>query len=727
MKKEDLKRLYLNTNNYLYESMLQKALDELVTLVEGTTPEVYGERLAFIRSTYKQLLQYRLKGVRDPMRPKIYNDLRIKAFELNADIYLNEMSNEFSTSHFFSKRRKHLAPTTRIPTLCEQLINSVSSNLDMSDKRDQITRDLFNHVWLENAFSKESYAALTAILTHEGIPDIVTCPIVSALHFSMEETFDILKMQLLIKLSKSKNEKLKVRALTGLLITLTSYPKILTIYPDLQLRIENLMTEQPKTKELLQNIWLKILIEKDTSKITEKMQKDIIPNLMNSSKNLDNKINLNDLPNEIEKNITNPEWAINDKYAQKMNKLYEEGADMMHSSFSPLKKIPFFNYTINWVMPFNTQLHILKEITKKNEKKKKIFASIEKTPQLCDSDKYTFALVMLNFPDSSKNQFTEQFNESLETFMDIRMENNDSTQITKVYISHYIQDLYRFYTLQNNRSIENNIFDLRFDFNKPHPLEPYLNDIESLSLVGNFNAKNDHYESAAVYYHQLTLLEPNYAAWFEKLGYCVEHAFGDSTSPYPAVLDIYKRAELINPNSRWLTKKLANCCRRRGLIKEALDYYRLLESQSPKNDISNSLNIGYCLMLLKRYDEALNYYFKVEYLDESKQNKAWRPLAWCLFLSGKYEQASNYYKKIIEQDGKTSDYLNAGHTAWVMKDWKLTTQMYFEAYEKCTEENKDFYQLLFADKEILNQNDIKEDELTLMVDMITLMYRNKNA
>ena len=94
-------------------------------------------------------------------------------------------------------------------------------------------------------------------------------------------------------------------------------------------------------------------------------------------------------------------------------------------------------------------------------------------------------------------------------------------------------------------------------------------------------------------------------------------------------LDAYLHADLINPDSKWVIRRIAGCYRTLKQPEEALKYYHRYEAFNP-DDLSIQICIGHCHLELKNYNEALKYYFKVDYLD-NKSTKAWRPIAWCSF------------------------------------------------------------------------------------------------
>lgn len=97
--------------------------------------------------------------------------------------------------------------------------------------------------------------------------------------------------------------------------------------------------------------------------------------------------------------------------------------------------------------------------------------------------------------------------------------------------------------------------------------------------------------------------------------------------------------------------------------------------------------------------------------------KAWRGIAWCSFMSGKYEQAGKYYQKILQEaQPLPTDWLNAGHTAWVQHHLQQAASYYGKAISLC--ENKtQFMELFDKDRDILIRHGIREEDMPLMLDI----------
>ena len=127
--------------------------------------------------------------------------------------------------------------------------------------------------------------------------------------------------------------------------------------------------------------------------------------------------------------------------------------------------------------------------------------------------------------------------------------------------------------------------------------------------------------------------------------------------------------------------------------------------------------MGSCLAELQHYDEALQYFFKMDFM-ESNCLKAWRAIAWCSLVCGKTEQAARYYEKILNTDKTVAtDYLNAGHTAWIQGNTDRAATLYGQALS-ASEGTANFLEMFHKDREILIHLGIQRKDIPLMIDLV---------
>ena len=195
------------------------------------------------------------------------------------------------------------------------------------------------------------------------------------------------------------------------------------------------------------------------------------------------------------------------------------------------------------------------------------------------------------------------------------------------------------------------------------------------------------------------------------------------TGDLNGALDDYLRSEMINPDSKWLIRRIAGCYRSLKQPAKALEFYLRCDKKSPDNT-SILINIGHCYLELKNFDEALSYYFKADYL-EPDSYKVWRAIAWCLFLTGKYGQARTYYQKIVENKPQTHDFLNAGHTEWTLQHIKKAIEYYTMAIQSESGDFNKFVDLFRQDIPELIHAGVEPAEIPLMIDYLRYNQTSK--
>ena len=148
----------------------------------------------------------------------------------------------------------------------------------------------------------------------------------------------------------------------------------------------------------------------------------------------------------------NPEWesildqdGVSDKIKE-FGDLQMDGADVYVSTFAPLKSFPFFNETVNWFMPFDSNDSHIQALFTNNSS---LFHAFVKSPFLCNSDKYSFCLSLMQMPEVQQNMMSDAFKQESEQMEEaLKDEEKLNKHIsTKSISNQYIQDLYRFYTI----------------------------------------------------------------------------------------------------------------------------------------------------------------------------------------------------------------------------------------------------------------------------------------
>lgn len=723
---QEINKNYNRIAEWLDRKELKNVFDGLQGLIAATGNYNFQDKLNELQETYKYMLRYRMDGVQDPMQEQIYVQIQTSLAELADQIKHKALAVESPLS-FYSFRR---SLRTQNSVSYENLHQILSSSKDASMVGDVKVREqletarqtLFNKLWVSDPLTLSEVSEIQDLLRDEELPFSIGCQIVSALLLGLEEYFDKEKVYLLFDAASHPDQEIHLRALIVLLVVLYKYRKRLHLYPQIDNRMNALAETFPAFSKTIQTIILRFILARETEKISHKLQTEILPEMMKMSPNIGKKINLNDLNPEQLGDEMNPEWKdsilANKDFAKKMNEFTElqsEGADVLHSTFVYLKNYPFFREIGNWFLPFCAEHSSLVKGFQDHAREMDLIDNMTQASFMCDSDKYSLFFSMLELPESARQMMLGQMNDqTLEMIRNNKDEILGKHSKVERITGQYIQNLYRFYKLYPAHLDFDDIFTYNLDFHNLPIVKPFVSDSKTLMTIADYYLHKNYFQDALALFDQLAAMNSENDVLFQKLGYCRQ-----MTDDIEGALNDYLHADLINPNSKWIIRRIAGCYKTLKQPEKALTYYHRYETLSPDN-LSVQISIGHCHLELKNYHEALKYYYKVDYLD-TKSHKAWRPIAWCSFLTGKFDQARNYYKKILSDSPNVQDFLNAGHTEWVLQNMNAALTYYKKALHLENEDWFKFYEQFEQDIPELLKAGIEEDEIPLVMDQLKYM------
>ena len=725
---------YKASLHYLAQGQLANAFDKTKLLVSELQLGEYSDRLEDLQQNYRYLLQYYISGVDDPQRKTVYNKLISKLFTLNSELreelLLRNSSNfEFTQKRYFPHRRKYSSSNDLLNALNyfhaqSALLKGIDEgNHEVELKRlrtnyEAILPELFNIFWLSGTYRTDEKGLFAKIVNADYPGWLEKSLLISALTMNLWRTFDESKLMMLFECCQFADQSVKQRALVGLCFVLAKYNRFLPFYPSVRNRLV-LLADDNHTVENFLNIIILIIGTAETEKISKKMQEEILPEMMKISPLLKDKMDTDSLLNADEWGEENPAWqeileqsSVSDKL-QELSELQMEGADVYMSTFSMLKNFPFFSEFSNWFLPFDAQYTAVNELFKSDEKT--VLSSFVNSVVMCNSDKYSFCLSILQMPESQRGMLKQSFSMEAEQLEEMSKEESILTPdvVAKNISKQYIQDLFRFFKLYPQHSDFSDMFSLSLIMHRS-----FLFDILSaskdfkMSIAEYYFAKN-HYVQALELFEEILAEIPPAAALYQKIGYSYQQ-----TSQLSKALDAYIKADIIQPDDVWTVRKIALCYRLSGNFENALEYYQHVEFLKP-NQATVLLQIGHCFLELGKYKEALSIYFKLD-AENGENVKVWRAIIWCAFVSGNIQKADYYANKILENEPSAQDYLNAGHIAWCQH--RLTDVV--DLYRKSSESQGNDWELFFGkfneDKQYLISNGIDADEIPLMLDSLMI-------
>lgn len=717
---------------HLSKRQLKDAFEALRKITINVHDWKIIETLSELETNYKFMLHYLFEGVNDPERENVYRNLLRWLYELTDDA-ADEILKIESSNIFYEKYRNSFLKNTSISDYSEQLLD-ISGTIALADlqnegpekdsklrelavRRERISSDMFNHVYISARANDKDLDNYLSFISNIDLSVREKALFISAISLSLFHRFDARKVQVLMEAAISDDIQLRARAIVGLVITMQMYDARWSLYPELQSRLA-IMSENQDFKKAVLRVVIQLIRSRETEQMSKKIKEEILPEMMKFNNLAGRKLNMEELMGDTEFSEKNPEWQkeLEDsglgKKLQEYSNLQMEGADVFHSTFSGLKHFPFFSEMSNWFLPFDPQYSEFLSLFPQDNKNTLLQAAVIDSGHMCNSDKYSFCLSLLQIPGSQREMMLGRMGAESEEIKQLQKEAKEMnpTIDEEVVSNQYIQDLYRFFKLNPYRNSFYDIFKLNLNFYDKKYIAPLISGIDDMKKIALYCFDKNNFSEALDIFNRLITIDNQSDDVWQKIGYCRQMINNPETA-----LDAYLQADLLKPNNSWIIKRIAQLYRTLKQPELSLDYYKKAAKLTPDN-IPTELNIGHCYLELNDYEQALNTYFKVELLD-SKGTKAHRPIAWTAFLLKKYDLSHKYYQQILLTKPTIHDYLNAGHVELCVGNKKEAISL----YKQSLYQDRDFelFQLLFdADKDILIAHGVDERIFPFLFDQV---------
>lgn len=702
-------------NSTEYVSAVEKAVNEkkiaeALSLLKVMLPADNWEfRREFdeIDEDYRRLLSFLSCGP-DPSRSEQLSRIVARIFVLLDKLQRHKLIPEHSSLYFNVLRTLQLRRDETLAGLINEYLSATkdvsvfsSASLSRSEiimrrkKLEDLEHRIFERLWVTTPLSNEEIGIVESFILGEDTLPSMKSMAIGAITLSLLQYFNEKIMALLLRFAATSSDtEVQVRATVGALLVLSRWP--FRSDTDGIRHIIETLRESPNWKRDLEQSVVQIIRMANVEKISKTMRDEIIPEIMNLRPDIEDHIRKSGI--DLSDMESNPEWEeLLDKsgLSERLRKLSEmqmEGGDMFYSVFSMLKSYPFFSLVSNWFRPFDPEQSDAATALGHDTA---LGMMLAESRAMCDSDKYSFVLSVDRLPETQKQMVLRQLSEA-----NIAMAEEASDMIPEqgkrqIVLTHYIQDLFRFFRLfRRSGEFDNPFAKLIVPISIP-VLKPDFSDSEILQFLGEFYFKQRHMTEAIEVFK---LLPPDLAL-HQKMGY----AYQSLGMIQEAVVEC-ERAEMLAPESLWTLRRLSQLYRTLGEYDKALELYKRIEALEPDRP-ANALAMGHCYLRLNRPKEALNCYFKAEILDESS-TKSLRPIAWCAFLTHDFKTAEEYYQKIGRQLSPIpEDYINMGYLALAQNDFKKAIE-HFQTYQ-----NKygDICKAVMPDLDLLHRFEINVD------------------
>ena len=687
-------QLYKRTINKLDERHLGEALELLQELANVLGDWKLLDEVADVNSAYGLLLYYMEQGNNDPAREQQHTNFIAACYNIAEKAAQTERALVTGTS----------ARMRSISEILKDMENLELKNItsepceEDANKHVELYTELFNASYDSFLWNDEAAAQAQEVIDSALIAENDKILMTSGLFINCLQAFDARKIIFFAdNYSTATSSMLRIRMLVAVAFTLYTYRNRLFAYPAITSKLKDLCND-PRFTTDMQNLQKLIIESLSTHEVDRKMREEIIPAMLKSHNFNPEKFGIDSLEEISE---SNPEWKNFEQQVGKLAELEAAGADIYYSTFSTLKRYPFFNNAANWLYPFEeNHPGIPKQIRKTGLKG--IANALLKSDVLCDSDKYSFCMLTTQMTDGQVNMIISQLPE---------MGGYDTAiaQTSESTCRNYLRNLFRFFYLYSGKSKPANPFETDMSLLDCNELAEAFKDKTEINKISAYAIKKGKYDMAISF---LLLSETKGFAdseVYQELGFCYQ-----KKKSYFDAIAAYEKANALSGDSKWTLQHLAQTNRIVGNYKDALNYYRLLETAKGE-DAKIAFRCGECLVHLESYDDAMHEFFKAEYLNPD-MTTATRAIAWCSILTDDIKQARKYYDKLLLKEEQGEDLLNAGHAAWIDGDTKAAVELYSRAYAELKRE--EFLKRMQSDKEILKTHGISNYDITFMSDIV---------
>ncbi len=696
------KLIFENILNNLRDKRLKEAIRLLSGFAKSHNLGKYTSDIQSIETSYSALLDFFVKGGKDPEREEVINKIKNDILSLTLRI--------FNLAAY--QRQDTLSALTRKNSLKD--IQKIETLIGLEDITwDKETKEsLLNYTLIYNELKSWNRQLFSAFISTNEVPDYIKGQWVSLFTVNCLQEFQKEKFLFLATLLPNDNPLLSGRALTGIFLIMLYHNHLMDFYEkEIKAEIAPLVNDEeiiPLVSQFIRT--------QDTEQIEQRINNDVLPEILNHNDFIREK--LNDM--EDEDMEENPDWEeifsedpeFMDKL-QEMSEMQLEGNDTFLSAFRHLKHFPFFEKVSNWLLPFSTQHPAVEDLEQESpEFKELLFEKMENSFHICNSDKYSLLFNLMGMPEAQKQMMTKMLKAEMSGIEVIAKDRSilDAGAHKKHIITQYMQDLYRFFELSPWKNEFDNIFKEDIRLFKTTFANIFLSKKrESRNIVELFFSRKDF----ANVVDGLELIQDQSGQdTFEKLAYAYQQL-----GNYDKAIENYRKAELFDSKSTWNQKKIAYCLKKKGQTGEALQIYLQIEPLETEN-VRLLSSIAYAYIELHEFNKALDYFLRIQKLD-AKANTL-RPISWCYFNLGKIEEAKENLYDIDIQDFTKHDYLNIGHLELLSGNIQLAHKFYLKSKTLFKDSRGVFDKSFEKDIPILIANGIAAEDIRLIRESLIL-------
>ena len=591
----------------------------------ATQPQAasFREEIEKTETDYRMMCQFMCRGFRDPDAEKMYANMQHRLYDIADGMTVDQLCRTkvsymraAEVSRLFELQPDSVRSNLERFVQDEALLALDGTNIASNQKKIDELRNrhyvyinqLFASVLVSHAWTESQQKGFALLLTSPTIDVKDAQLMVTAITLSVINVYCPRKwytlVQVYLQATAAGNTALAQCALVG---WVWAMPPVALIhrFTEVEAALQALFAHQSlftELAELQKQMMYCCRADSDTTEI----QNNIIPTLMENSNLEITRLGIREKDDDPMADImgTNDAEQRMEKMEQtfkKMQDMQREGADVFFGGFAQMKRFSFFNELINWFLPYSSTHPLLNEIYNK-EPDCQLFADLLNDAPFCDSDKYSFLLALSTVLKQLPQEVRHSIKENKMAFGGIM---SDSDRSSATYLRRvYLQNLYRFFRLNNHRS----------DF-----INPFV---------------------SATQLHAQPLSHPLIATLAEK---------------WLAQVDVAP-ISVLSFIAQYAFKQQNN--------EMAVDCYKRL-CQISVDNFTYNLRLSVSMLSLGKIAEALPLLYKLDFQYPNNRNVS-RAMAWAQLLNGEPEKAFTRYELLLKAPSAIpADSLNAAYAAWV--------------------------------------------------------------
>lgn len=712
--------------NNLMDKRLDLAIEVLEQLYVQRPTLIGHSELEAVKNDYQLMVDYMERGFTDDKRASLYLSLLQRLYRVAADLEISwrcknvivyvdafRISDHLNTSHDFirSVLESFVSDVAMLSLLPEA--ERTEKAKDLYDRHQVFVNRLFNTLWTSCQWSDDDCAFYAGLMLSPMVDVVDQQLLVSAVTLGAMNQFDINKFKALTTVyQQSTDERVRQRALVGWVLSVFEG---MDIFPE-QDKIIRKLCENKDTIRELYALQIQFFYSQDTEKDNEKLQRDIMPYLVDGSNITIGRLGIVEKEEDSLENILNQDAEDKrmeqmEEKVRKMMEMQKQGSDIYFGGFRQMKRFPFFNDLANWFTPFYID-HPALRTTIERIGQPNILETITNQGNFCESDKYSLAFAMESIINQIPGNIKEMMgSEGAFAPMGTTLDKSNPTYICRAYI----QDLYRFFRLYRS---SNELINPFIDNHK----SSFVADTFFFVYKSFIGTGLDEYKmrlALYLYKHKnmdklvelMSTFHVEDANYNILMGY-INLYFGKPDVAY----QIFNMALQEDTENQWALKGMARAAMDCEDYDTAEHTYSQLLRLEPDNI---NYAVKRCVTLLKteRYAEAREELFRLDYQYPDNMNVK-RVFAWMMLLDKSLDKASQLYDLILADAPMAEDYLNSGYCWWAKGNIGQAKNS-FQAWITMTKGNKDrLLEEIRNDQKVLDLYGITEIDCLLMVNLI---------